>query len=269
MRKHTLGLALGAALALPAAPALAQQDFGDIVSGLASTLLNQELDKNAYIEAQNLNTAAAYRSYLKQFPKGAYRANAERALTRLGVSIEPVPEPKPVPGTGTGSGTGTATPASAEAAIGLTRSDRIRIQQQLTAIGYATGVADGLWGRNTRDAITRWQTANKVTATGYLTARQVETIRQQAGATTPGTGSGGTATGDAQLEESLLSLTRSEKREIQRELTLLGYDTRGTDGVFGRNTRTALAGWQADEGEKVTGYITADQLRELRRQTGG
>ncbi len=265
MRKYSLGLVLGAALAAPAAPALAQQELGEIVSGLAGALINQELDKNAYIEAQNRNTVAAYRSYLQQFPKGAYRANAERALARLGASVDPVkPDPKPVPGTDTG----TTSPASAEAAIGLTRSDRIRIQQQLTTLGYPTGVADGLWGKNTRDAIARWQGANKVTATGYLTARQVETIRQQAGAI-PGTGGGGNATGDAQLEENLLSLTRAEKREIQRQLTALGYRTGGTDGVFGRNTRTALASWQADEGAAVTGYITADQVRELRRQAGG
>lgn len=265
MRKYSLGLALSAALAVPTAPALAQQDFGEIVSGVAGALINQELDKNAYIEAQNRNTAAAYRSYLQQFPKGAYRVNAERALARLGASVDPVkPDPTPLPGAGTNSA------ASAEAAIGLTRSDRIRIQQQLTALGYATGGADGLWGRNTRDAIARWQGANKVTATGYLTVRQVETIRQQAGAT-PGNGDNGdnNVIGDDRLEESLLSLTNAERREIQRRLTALGYNTRGTDGVFGRNTRTALSSWQADEGAKVTGYITADQLRALRRQTGG
>ena len=48
-------------------------------------------------------------------------------------------------------------------------------------MGYPTGVADGLWGSKTRDAISRWQKANKLTVTGYVTARQVKLIAQQAG----------------------------------------------------------------------------------------
>ncbi len=41
----------------------------------------------------------------------------------------------------------------------------------------------------------------------------------------------------------------------------------GLDGVFGRNTRAAILGWQRDEGE-VMGYLTADQVRELRVEAG-
>jgi len=39
--------------------------------------------------------------------------------------------------------------------------------------------------------------------------------------------------------------------------------------MFGRNTRAAISGWQRDEGLAVTGYLAADQVRELRVQTGG
>jgi peptidoglycan hydrolase-like protein with peptidoglycan-binding domain len=56
--------------------------------------------------------------------------------------------------------------------------------------------------------------------------------------------------------------------EVQRRLTRLGYSTGGVDGSFGLNTRRALSAWQRDEGLRATGYMTADQLRELRRQTG-
>ena len=44
-------------------------------------------------------------------------------------------------------------------------------------------MADGLWGANTRTAIAKWQTANKVTATGYVTSVQVRLIASQAGTT--------------------------------------------------------------------------------------
>lgn len=261
MQNILLPLLLVAGLA-NAAPVQAQTDFEDIVSGVAKSLIAQELDRNAYLEAQRLNTVSGYRNYLAKYPQGVFRANAESALTKLGASAGPRPTPAP-PVTG-----GNQSAASVEAQIGLSRTQRIQIQNQLTSIGYATGVADGLWGSNTRRAITRWQTANKLSGTGYVTAKQVRLIGQQAG---PGIGTEptGTVNGDDPVEERLLSLTYEERREVQSRLTSLGYSTGGVDGVWGSNTRRALASWQRDEGKRASGYLTADQLRALRRMTGG
>lgn len=267
MRMTRLPLLLAASLAF-ASPVAAQTDLENIVSGIAQSLISQERDRAAYIEAQQLNTVRAYRSYLTQFPKGAFRSNAERALVKLGASVNPPVDQVPVPVT---PPVGSA--ASVEASLGLTRNQRIGIQKQLTVLGYPTGVADGLWGSNTRAAIKRWQTANKLTATGYFTNRQVTLIAQQAatagGTGAGGTGSGGVAVSDDVIEERLLSLTYAERREVQRRLTLLGYSTGGIDGSFGQGTRRALATWQRDERLRASGYLTADQLRELRLQTGG
>ncbi len=255
MRKMTLPILLAASLAVTA-PVYAETDLGDIVTGLAQSLIAQEVDRTAYIEAQRLNTVSAYRSYLAKYPKGAFRGNAERALVRLNATINPPP-----------TGGSIQSAASIEASIGLSRSQRILIQKQLTAIGYSTGGADGLWGANTRRAIGRWQTANKLSATGYLTTPEVRLIARQAG-TSVVPDPTGTVPGDDPIEERLLSLTYAERREVQIMLTSLGYSTYGTDGVFGRNTRAALAAWQRDEGLRVTGYLTADQLRAMRTQSG-
>ncbi len=259
MRKMTFPLLLAAGLAV-AAPVHAETDLGKILAGLAQSMLAQETDRNAYVAAQNLNTVSGYRDYLARFPKGAYRANAQQALARLGEVVIPDPQQPPVDGT--------QSAAYVEASIGLTRADRILIQRQLTATGYPTGVADGLWGANTRRAITHWQTANKLAPTGYVTAQQVALIARQAGASV-GPGTGGTVQVNDPLEESLLSLTYVERRDIQIRLSWLGYATGGADGVFGPNTRRALATWQSDERLRVTGYLTADELRTLRRQSGG
>jgi len=327
------GLATGLAFA---APARAQTDLGDVVSGVAQSLIRQELDKNAYIAAREANTIAAYRDYLAKFPDGIYRVNAQNAIARLGGTDEPgaataaqiearlgitfnqrvavqrqltrlgystygadgvwgrntrsailawqrdsgqtgtgyltqaqletlldggavvTPPGNPPPG-------GVLTAAETEAQLGLTRSQRITIQSQLTKIGYNTGVADGLWGSRTRAAISAWQKANKQTQTGYVTGAQVTLIAKQAGTVTPPPGDGA---GNAALEESLLGLSVSEKVALQRGLTRLGYSTYGADGVFGRNTRTAIAAWQRDEGATVTGYLTADQVRQIRVDAG-
>ena len=258
MQKTTLKVLLVAGIGF-ANPVSAETDFGKIVSGIAQSLVSQEQDRNGYLEAQRLNTASAYRAYLAQFPKGAFRVNAEQRLVKLGATVNPGDTP-PIAGANPSA-------ASVEGSIGLSRAQRIQIQKQLTSIGYSTGLADGLWGANTRRAISRWQTANKVPATGYVTARQVRLIAQQAGADV-GTDNSGQVTGDDPIEERLLSLTYEERRDVQRRLTSLGYIA-GVDGNFGPNTRRALASWQLDAGLRASGYLTADQLRALRRDTGG
>ena len=138
MGKATLPILLAASFAI-STPAHAETDFGKIISGIAQSLIVQETDRSAYLVAQRLNTARAYRDYLARFPKGAYRGNAQQALVKLGASVESENPPPPVGGF--------QSAASVEASIGLTRTQRVLIQKQLTAIGYSTGVADGLWGR--------------------------------------------------------------------------------------------------------------------------
>lgn len=329
MRTFTLPLILAATLGTTApAPA---QDLEDVIGGIAQSLIQQELDKNAYLAAQEANTVSAYRDYLAKFPKGAYRANAERALERLGATSDATSAAQAEARLGItfsqrvavqreltrlgyrtygtdgiwGRNTRTAiatwqrdrgekvtgyvteaqlklllrgavvtppdddeptgtSPVAVEAALKLTRTQRVEIQRQLSSIGFDTGVADGLWGSKTRGAISAWQRANRQSQTGYVTAAQVKLIAQQAGSVKPAPG-----TSDAALEESLLQLTLSERVDLQRRLNRLGYETLRTDGTFGPGTRRAIAEWQRDEGEPATGYLTADQVRQIRRDTGG
>ena len=70
----------------------------------------------------------------------------------------------------------------------------------------------------------------------------------------------------AENTERALNLSPAERRTIQKDLTLLGYDTRGVDGVFGRGTRAAIADWQRRQSFEETGYLEAQQITRLRRQ---
>lgn len=335
MRTLTLPLILAAGLGLAAAAPAPAQNLEDVIGGIAESLLQQELDKQAYIAAQNANTVAAYQNYLKKYPKGIYKVNAERALAKLGAPVEGSPDAAVVAEaklglttaqkvavqreltrlgypTGGSDGvwgrntrtaiatwqrdrgdrvtgyvteaqakallrgvvvtpptedppSGTLTAAEIEAALKLTRTQRVEIQKQLTALGYDAGVADGLWGAKTRTAIKTWQKANRKTQTGYVTAAQVKLIASQAGSVTPAPA----PTNAAALEETLLELTTAERIDLQRRLSRLGYEPLRTDGTFGPGTRRAIAEWQADGGEPVTGYLTADQVRLIRVETGG
>lgn len=70
----------------------------------------------------------------------------------------------------------------------------------------------------------------------------------------------------AERTEQALDLTRDQRREIQRDLSLLDYNTRGIDGIFGRGTRAAIGAWQQAQGFASTGYLTADQITRLDAQ---
>ncbi len=67
--------------------------------------------------------------------------------------------------------------------------------------------------------------------------------------------------------ETALELSRSERREIQRRLTLLGFSTRGVDGIFGDGTRAAISGWQEKNELQPTGYLNTEQIGLLETQS--
>lgn len=70
----------------------------------------------------------------------------------------------------------------------------------------------------------------------------------------------------AEIEEDGLNLTRNERRAIQRNLTLLEFDTRGVDGIFGPGTRGAIRNWQQDNGFAQTSYLTTEQINRIDAQ---
>ncbi|SFG85311.1 Putative peptidoglycan binding domain-containing protein [Palleronia marisminoris] len=70
----------------------------------------------------------------------------------------------------------------------------------------------------------------------------------------------------AAAAEEALDLSREGRQGVQQDLSALGFDTRGVDGIFGSGTRGAIRGWQQDQGFPITGYLTAEQVSTLDRQ---
>ena len=68
------------------------------------------------------------------------------------------------------------TTAAGPADVSITRAERVRLQQALTALGFDAGPADGVFGAKTRAAIWDWQEANGHEATGYVTREQAESL---------------------------------------------------------------------------------------------
>ncbi len=68
------------------------------------------------------------------------------------------------------------------------------------------------------------------------------------------------------LAEEALDLSRNDRREIQRHLTLLGFNTRGIDGIFGGGSRGAIRSWQQENGYPQSSYLNREQIARLAGQ---
>jgi uncharacterized caspase-like protein len=72
-----------------------------------------------------------------------------------------------------------------------------------------------------------------------------------------------TFTDDAtQLTEDQIGLDKGQRRDVQRRLTGLGFDTKVT-GVFNDDTRLVLKRWQAARGYPSTGFLNKLQHKAL------
>ena len=69
-----------------------------------------------------------------------------------------------------------------------------------------------------------------------------------------------------QLAEERMNLTRNQRRQIQRDLTVLSFSTRGVDGIFGPGSRGAIRNWQQANGFTQTGYVTREQVNRIDAQ---
>ena len=70
----------------------------------------------------------------------------------------------------------------------------------------------------------------------------------------------------AERAEQALELNRDQRREIQRDLSLLEFNTRGIDGIFGRGTRAAITAWQRTNNVPESGFLDRDQITRLDAQ---
>jgi hypothetical protein len=71
---------------------------------------------------------------------------------------------------------------------------------------------------------------------------------------------------EAEATERELRLDQTSRARLQAALTSLGFDTRGSDGVFGPRSREMIAAWQKARRLGPTGFLTALQQRALLKE---
>lgn len=69
-----------------------------------------------------------------------------------------------------------------------------------------------------------------------------------------------------QEAEDRIGLDKRKRRDVQRRLTRLGFDTKAT-GKFDEKTRAVILRWQAARDYPATGFLNAPQYQALRTES--
>ena len=140
--------------------------------------------------------------------------------------------------------------ASRSLEMGMTGNDVYALQQRLIELRYLTGVADGVFGEETRVALIAFQKNNGITADGKAGSATLRKIHGSAKAATRNTPTPAPA--------GLVTLREGDTGEnvylLQARLFELGYYTGRIDGRYTEETTVAVTRFQMANG------LTADGI---------
>jgi peptidoglycan hydrolase-like protein with peptidoglycan-binding domain len=145
------------------------------------------------------------------------------------------------------------------------RGDNVKVlQRALIAAGIAVrGGADGIFGPVTAAAVTAYQQANGIAATGVVGEAVVSKLKLTVGAPAPAPAPAPEAAGSGHVGLQVGS-TGTLVQELQRALMDAGLSLRGgADGVFGNMTKATLQQFQKAEGRDQTGVVSAADAAAL------
>jgi membrane-bound lytic murein transglycosylase B len=141
------------------------------------------------------------------------------------------------------------------AAGSLNREQIVELQTLLNGLGYEPGQPDGLFGSNTRRAVSRFQSDHQLVADGWPTASLLDRLRTRAGVS-------------QEPPRQPRGLGRSGIRELQRLLNRLGYGAGRADGLIGARTRDAIRAFERAQDMEVRGRATDIVLERARAAAG-
>ena len=219
-------------------------DFGDVYLS------------NCQIIAQGLEAQALMTS-ISAFNGTTYRAASDAVWAEP--TATPVPTPTPTP-----------RPTYKVLQRGSSGSEVVTLQERLIALGYLTGSADGDFGKKTESALTAYQTAANLKASGILdndTAVSIYSKTAPAVTLKPTATPVPTATPKPTFNPQTMTLQRGDKsedvRQLQLRLIALGYLTGSADSDFGAKTEAALIAYQAQAGLSQTGICNYETYRSV------
>ncbi len=150
----------------------------------------------------------------------------------------------------------------------LSRSQILDLQSLLNQLGYPAGKIDGMFGDNTRRAVSNFQKANGFAADGYPTPDLLAAMRRAAGA--PGAASTKAAAAiKAPTGKDAAPLKSSQIKDLQRTLNRLGYGLGKPTGTVGPKTKAAIEAEEKRLGLEPTGKATVFILTQTKKRLRG
>lgn len=140
--------------------------------------------------------------------------------------------------------------------VGMTGNDVYALQERLIELNYLSGVADGVFGAETQNALTAFQTRNGLTADGTAGASTLKKLNgscKPAAATAEPSGNGIMREGD----------TGEDVYTLQARLFELGYYNGRIDGRYSSETTAAVKAFQKANGLGADGIAGKGTMNKL------
>ena len=134
------------------------------------------------------------------------------------------------------------------------------VQRHLKELGVYTGAVDGIWGRDSQEALERIQRARELQVTGNLNQATLATMGlKPADLLSLGDQPGAMAVRDVRGG----ALNAEAVRTIQNRLKQFGFYAGDADGIWGDSTQAALERFQRDRGLQVSGSLNPNTLTTM------
>ena len=150
------------------------------------------------------------------------------------------------------------------------------VQQILQQLGFTPGPADGIMGQQTKDALKKFQQQQNIPQTGRTDQATLQQLEKRKGH--------GQQRATVQPQQKKQQVQRSNNKnsvnhqmyakksarddikQMQQQLTDLGYHPGPADGVMGAKTRQELNQFQRDQHLQQTGKVDQQTMQALQKK---
>lgn len=136
------------------------------------------------------------------------------------------------------------------------------LQAQLSALGFKTGRADGVYGQRTRAAVRRFQRKHDLKIDGVV-GEKTRAKLAELGVTLPPYVAPDLSMPEGFSRELSFGATGMDVHRVQERLIALQYLDEKADQVYGKRTRKAVLAFQLENGLKADGICGPETLRAL------
>ena len=247
-----------------AGPATQAKLFGTSTSSTAGSKVNLTSDEIRQLQ-ENLKALGFYESGSVTGNYGTLTEEAVRQFQRkYGLDADGIAGTKTLAKIQSllgSSSSGTGADASGMLKPGSSGTAVRQLQEDLKTLGFYDGSVTGNYGTLTEDAVRRFQRKNGLDADGIAGAKTLAAINSaiNGGGSSSGSSSSGSATGTLKLDDE-----GEEVKQLQKDLTTLGFYSGEITGHYGSITKEAVRQFQKKNGLDADGIAGAKTLNKIK-----